>query len=344
VSKNNVEPKGERDPSENGAKATGGRMYGVLVTFRRPDDLTATLARLGEQDRPLDGLFVVDNAPSEETQEIVRRAAETATGSIEYLPMPENLGFPGGISSGMNRVLKFASDDDWIVVLDDDDPPNTADTFSELHRFAEEMVAADPRTACVGFGGGRYDTRKGRMVRVETAELDGPVPVDFIGGNLFGCYRVGAVRSAGPWLAEIFFEYDEVEHGLRLRRAGYTLYAHGTVWKLRRAEAGRLDHVMVPAWGLDAPGWRRYYHVRNQIFILRRYGTRAAAARRTFVLGFAKPLANLAVSPKRAIGHLRLSVKASRDAWAGRMGRRVEPFPWGPRPAVRADRAGTRTR
>ena len=305
-------------------------MYGVLVTYRRPADLESTLASLAAQDRPLDRLIVVDNGPSDESRAQVDKAAASA--EVEYLPMRENLGFPGGIAAGMNRVLQFATDEDWIVVLDDDDPPKTSDTFAELHRFAGQMVAADPRTACVGFAGGRFDARKGRMVRIDSSELDGPVAVDFIGGNMFGCYRVGAVRAAGPWLPEIFFEYDEVEHGLRLRRAGYTLYAHGTIWRQRRDDAGRTDHVMIPAWRLDPPGWRRYYHVRNQIFILRRYGTRGAAARKTLVLGLGKPLANLVVSPRRAVGHLRLSLKASRDAWAGRMGRRVEPFPWGPRP------------
>jgi hypothetical protein len=100
---------------------------------------------------------------------------------------------------------------------------------------------------------------------------------------------------------------------------------------------------MIPAWRLDEPGWRRYYHVRNQIFILRRYGSRAAAARRTLVLGIGKPLANLVVSPRRAVGHLRLGIKASRDAWSGRMGRRVEPLPWGPRPAPRTGRNRKRT-
>ena len=39
------------------------RLLGVLVTFRRPEDLGETLHRLAEQDRKLDTLVVVDNEP-----------------------------------------------------------------------------------------------------------------------------------------------------------------------------------------------------------------------------------------------------------------------------------------
>ena len=49
----------------------GPGLYGVLVTFRRPDWLARTLDRLAEQDRPLDRLVVVDNGPTEETEALV---------------------------------------------------------------------------------------------------------------------------------------------------------------------------------------------------------------------------------------------------------------------------------
>jgi hypothetical protein len=50
------------------------------------------------------------------------------------------------------------------------------------------------------------------------------------------------------------------------------------------------------------------------------------------VRGIGKPLANVFVHPRAALGHLRLNLKAARDGWVGRMGRTVEPVPWGPRP------------
>lgn len=318
------------------------RLFGVLVTYRRPVELSDTLRRLADQHRALDRLVVVDNAPSEETRSIVMAAA-AGFDRVDYLPMDENLGFPGGVAAGMEAVLDFADDSDWIVVLDDDDPPHSPDTFAELHRFASEMVHADPRTGGVAFGGGRYEARRGRMIRVPTSELQGPVALDFLAGNFFGCYRVAAVREQGPWMPDIFFEFDELEYGLRLRRAGFSLYADGDVWRARREAAGFADYVSKPQWRVDDAGWRRYYAVRNQIHIVRRYSSWWAAARLTFLVGVAKPLANLIVDPKKAVGNLRLTLKASADAWRGRMGRRVEPVPWGPRPVTRT-RSGERVR
>jgi hypothetical protein len=45
----------------------------------------------------------------------------------------------------------------------------------------------------------------------------------------------------------------------------------------------------------------------------------------TVVVAFAKPLANLVRTPRLAVAHLGLGLRASRDGWTGRLGRRVEP-------------------
>ena len=80
-----------------------------------------------------------------------------------------------------------------------------------------------------------------------------------------------------------------------------------------------------PSRRLDAIRWKRYYSLRNTIYVLRRFGHPVTAARVTLVTGFAKPLANLVVSPRRAVQHLGLNWRASRDGWTNRMGRTVEP-------------------
>ncbi len=117
--------------------------------------------------------------------------------SVEHLEMAENLGFTGGVAAGMRRVLELADDRDWIVVLDDDDPVPYPTVFSELERFAEEMLERDPMTAGVGISGGRFDWRRGRIRRVPDRELHGPVPVDHVAGNQVPFYLVAAVRDAG---------------------------------------------------------------------------------------------------------------------------------------------------
>lgn len=312
--------------------AAGSRLFGVLVTYRRPVELRATLARIAAQTRPPDRLIVVDNDASPETAEILRRHVAETGAAAELLTAPENRGYTGGLALGMSHILPEARDSDWIMALDDDDPPADDGIFADIMAFAAEMVARDPRTAGVALAGSRFDWRRGRTVRVPTEELAGPVAVDFLGGNQFGTYRAEAVRAVGTFDPAIFFGFSEGEYGLRLRRAGWSLYGHGDRWRERRAQAGRTDFVLKPSARVGEPNWRRYYSLRNLLYVLRSAGRNGTAARVILVRGIGKPLANLFVSPRDALGHLRINLKAARDGWLGRMGRTVEPVPWGPRP------------
>jgi glycosyltransferase involved in cell wall biosynthesis len=310
----------------------GGRLFGLLVTYRRPDELRQTLARIAAQTRPPDRLLVVDNEASPVTAEIVRQHAAATSAAAEVAPAPENLGWTGGLAFGMSRILREARDGDWIMALDDDDPPADDTIFADVMAFAAQMVARDPMTAAVGLAGSRFDWRRGRTARVPSEELSGPVAVDYLAGNQFGTYRAEAVRAVGTFDPAIFFGFSEGEYGLRLRRAGWSLYAHGDWWRIRRERAGRTDFVMKPSTRIGEPDWRRYYSFRNLIYVLRSGGRSTTAARVILVRGIGKPLANVFVHPRAALGHLRLNLKAARDGWVGRMGRTVEPVPWGPRP------------
>lgn len=300
------------------------RLVGVLVTFRRPERLADVLERLGRQDRRLDRLIVVDNEPTEETRSIVNAYARSG-GVVDHVRTSENLGFAGGVAVGMTRWLEGADDLDWIVVLDDDDPPPSTTVLGELERFAREMLARDAKTAAVGLTGARFDWRRGRISRVQDHELRGPVPVDYVAGGHLPLYLARVVRAEGTFSPAIFFGLSEIEYGLRLRRAGYSLYGHGDLWLEGRARAGRLNTVIRPGLRLPEYGWRRYYSLRNTIFVLRQHGHRWTALRVTLGRGLGKPLLNLAITPRAAGRHLALNWKACRDGWSGRMGRVVEP-------------------
>jgi glycosyltransferase involved in cell wall biosynthesis len=299
------------------------RLFGVLVTYRRPDELARCLRAVARQTRPLDALVVVDNAPDERSRAIVGSLAPEA----RYLAAAENLGPAGGIARGMAEVLPDAADDDLIVVLDDDDPPPGDDVFALLWAFRDEVAATDARVGAVGMIGVRFDRRRGRVVWVPDAELRArrAVPVDAIGGGLMPLYNPAAIREVGVPRADLFFGFDDFELGLRLRNAGWSMYALGPLFLRARAGLGELDVDFAPSRALGPVSWRRYYSLRNLVWLLREHGATAAAVRVSVVVGFAKPLANLLVRPRLAWAHLGLNARAVRDAWTGRLGRTVEP-------------------
>lgn len=300
------------------------RLFGVLVTYRRPLDLERTLDALSRQDRRLDALVVVDNEPSAETERIVLAGGRVA-GAVRYLPMPENAGYPGGLAAGTEALMPEAADRDWIAVLDDDDPPDGQAVFADLMRFADEATARDPRTAAVGLRGARFDRRRGLLVRVPTREIGFAVPVDCIAGNAIPIYLAGALRKAGTFSAPLFFSHEELELGLRLQAAGYALYADGTQWAARRGRNDRPDDIREERRAILEPNWRSYYSLRNTIHILRANGRTGSAFRITLGRGFGKPLANLPVAPRKAARALAFNARACADAWRGKLGRRVEP-------------------
>jgi glycosyltransferase involved in cell wall biosynthesis len=292
-----------------------------LVTYRRAEFLRATLERLSFQSRRLDALIVVDNEASDTTRFLVESAPRSGS-TVTYLRAPENLGFAGGVAFGMEHAMRFVHDGDWLVLFDDDDPPPRGSTVEEVEAFAMRMLRRDRRTAAVGLTGGRFDWQRGRIVRVPSAELTGAVSVDYVGGDHIPFFRAGAIRDVGPFDRLLFFGLSEVEFGLRLRRAGYHLYAHGDRWAEARR---RFERSGGPGLRLPPIHWKRYYTLRNTIYILRLHGHPLVAVEVAAMRGIAKPLVNLPLTPILAARHLGLNARACFDGFVGNMGRRVEP-------------------
>jgi len=193
------------------------RLHAVLVTFERPRELATMLRVLSEGTERVDSLVIVDNSRVPEGEP---DGAADAADHVILIETPENLGPAGGIALGMDRILATASDDDWILVLDDDDPPPTPESLASLRHFAHACVDDDPAVGGVGSNGGRFDPKTGEIRRVPDAELRGPVDVDYLPGGALPLYRARAVRDVGTPMAELFFGYDDLEFGLRLRAAG----------------------------------------------------------------------------------------------------------------------------
>ena len=293
-------------------------LHGLLITYRRPAELAQTLARLAEQSRRLDRLVVVDNHPTPETRELVRATAPAQAPS-DYVAAPENLGPAGGIALGVLAIDRFAADQDWIVLLDDDNPPATARCWRSW-RASASGCGPGPATGAVGLVGARFDPGAGRLRRVPDTELVDGVAVDYVGGGQFPFYRVAAVRAVGNFRQDLFFGFDDLEYGLRLRAAGYAIYGHGTLWREERRRQGRLGLTVRPAAGVSEPSWRRYYSLRNLIAILRSSGNARGALRVTLVTGLAVPALNLVRRPRRRPGtsRSRLSLPSRLDRPVGR--------------------------
>jgi glycosyltransferase involved in cell wall biosynthesis len=301
----------------------GGRLLGILITYRRPRELELMLQRLADSEQPVDLLVVVDNSPTPAAELLVERY-RARDRAAEYVAAGENLGPAGAVALAMRRLLPTAGDDDWIALFDDGEPPGVEE-LAEMRQFALSMRARDPRLGAVGGVGATFDWARGRVARVPDDRLDGPVPVDYIGSGQLPLYSVRAARTVGVFRPELFFGFEELEYGLRLRAAGWSLYVDGDRWRAGRTMLGRLDVGGGPTVGFARTTWRDYYRLRNLIAILLASGRRGAAVRVSLLVGLLKPLANAPRQPGRALARLRLNWRACRDGWSGTLGRTIEP-------------------
>jgi glycosyltransferase involved in cell wall biosynthesis len=225
----------------------------------------------------------------------------------------------------MRRLLEDAADDDWIVLFDDDDPLPDPGLLGELASAAAEARQADPSTAGYGLRGARFDRRRGRPLPVAAGSLTGRIAVDHLSGGFFPLYAASAVRRAGSFMDELLFGWADLEYGLRLRRAGGSLYMDADLWARYAPAMGHPPQEPRPALRLGPPSVRRYYRLRNMIHILRTYGEPGAAAR-VAATALAKAAANAPLAPADAPAHLRLTVRGIADGYAGRLG--LAPAPW----------------
>jgi glycosyltransferase involved in cell wall biosynthesis len=312
--------------------ADAAKLFGVLVTFRRPAALAQHLELLAEQTRHVDHLVVVDNGGTPEIEDAIAARPEAAA-SYEYLATGDNLGPAGGIARGLTRVLETARDDDWVVLLDDDDPPRRDDLLGFLYDFALAQLAQRPKLAMVGLTGANFDPSRGRAIRLRDDELTGVVPVDYIAGGQFPMIRVGPLREVGVFDERLFFSFDDLDFGLRLRDHGYHAVIDGSIAHWARAYFGRLaTDGGVPRNAQPAAPWRRYYSLRNLVYLLRVRGCRRAALRVSTIDGLLKALVVALRQPRQAWPHVRFAVKAVADGWSGRLGRRVPPVARGSTP------------
>jgi GT2 family glycosyltransferase len=250
----------------------GQRVAAVLVTHNRPELLLQALAALRTQSRPLDAVYVVDNASDQ--PEIVLDAARFGFGDEERLTvlrLDTNLGGAGGFALGMARA--FAAGHDWIWLLDDDAMARP----DALARLLD--AAAGPAAGAAALCGavrefGDIAVRHRRRYHLPTG-IERPLPRAAYAGppcrvdtGSFVGFLVSAAAIAEIGLPEraFFLAYDDTEYSLRLRRAGLALWlVPGSVVEHLRARHTRLR--------AGPFGRKHYFTIRNRIAVARGYAT-----------------------------------------------------------------------
>lgn len=140
-----------------------GTVCAIVVTYNRKELLIDCLDSLREQTRPLDAIYIIDNASSDGTETILKEnkyiedlpprsllnpwekefyinnLLNKTSIRIHYVRMPENTGGAGGFHEGLKRGYENRYNWFWLmdddVILDKDALSTFFDVHIELHEF-----------------------------------------------------------------------------------------------------------------------------------------------------------------------------------------------------------------
>jgi len=184
----------------------------VIVTMgNRPRELDALLASVAKQDTPATSVVLVGNATP------LTDVADAP--NLTKIPLPENLGCPGGRNVGLDHLLD-SGDTDVIIELDDDGLLIAADVF----RTVQDLYRADPSLGIVSFriADEHGETQRRHIPRLRATDpmMGGPVTA-FLGGG--HALSAAMLRQTGLWPASFFFGHEESDLAWRAIDHGWTI-------------------------------------------------------------------------------------------------------------------------
>jgi glycosyltransferase involved in cell wall biosynthesis len=291
----------------------------ILVTFNRPTLLERTCRSALEQTVAPRTLVVVDNNATASAREALRGLQGQAT-DLHVLHSGENLGPAGGFAAGFEHLRRMKRELGWVLLLDDDDPLPRDDV---AERLLEALPADVARVAGIALMGGRFSPRLLLPTPIDP-DAGSLIAVDALFGWAAPLYRADAVEQVGGFRRELFWGFEELDLGLRLRRAGWTLQVAAEVFRRLPTPEKARERPGRPRVRVAEPSARQYYGLRNLLDIGRRYFGPGNVLLAAAVRGIAKPLVSIPFHPRRALRSLRLNVRAISDALRGRLGRTLD--------------------
>jgi GT2 family glycosyltransferase len=243
----------------------------VVVTYNRKLLLGECLDALLKQTRPLDAIYVIDNASTDGTQEFLSQRGFLRECKIRYVRLPENTGGAGGFHAGLRCA--FEAGFDWFWLMDDDVEPYL-DGLEQLYRFSTESHCIHGRkTGPDGRPVAWGDWFDSRAIATRPIEDPGFIIHPRCQEVNVGCFEGmllarDVVAKIGYPCRELFIMWDDTFYGFLASQVTKVLYANVLALKRKRATdtvSGGFLGKRVTLAPLAA-----YYYQRNRFLIARK--------------------------------------------------------------------------
>lgn len=321
----------------------------IILTYNDWEDTLACLERVHAQSDFPRRIVVCDNGSGNEVadrilagwRELAARTGhpepvevfgdDNALAPLTLLRREENEGTAGGMNAGL-RLLLYDPDCMAFWLLHNDTLPEPYALAALLRHTEDEdniglvgsTLLFHDKDLLECAAGGTWNRRTGTAKLLDegveryalTDRKDIVAKLDYVHGASCLVLR-SLVERVGMYDERFFQFYEDVEYGLRARRAGFRLnWAPGAVVRHKAPNTGALTPVLALTEEPDLPPVADYLSVRNRFFLLRRERARA--------LPFALVALPLPLSRRMFRGQkdrLRLVVRAAWDGVRSRMGK-----------------------
>jgi GT2 family glycosyltransferase len=281
-------------------RATASQVFdvgAVVVTYNRKRLLLQTLEKLEAQTYRIARIIIVDNCSTDGTRELLRELGNNPR--IEPIFLPSNTGGAGGFAAGIELAYQLGHELIWI--MDDDVLPNS----DALEQLMKALVDLRKDGVEPNFLIPNIFNQEGEPVntpvmdlRVQTnGNMHWPAFLEKNIVPVVACSFVGtliareAVAAYGLPVAEMFIWGDDTEYTFRLSRDRESGYIVGLS---RFVHVGRPVELSI----ITTTDMRRirnfFYFYRNNVYVLRKYGTKQARA--AFALRAARDTRRLLVA------------------------------------------------
>lgn len=295
----------------------------VVVTYNRKELLGECLDGLLAQTRPLDAIYLIDNASTDGTPEMLKEKGYL--NKVSYFRMTENTGGSGGFHEGIKRAYEKGFD--WLWVMDDDVAPseNSLETLLEYREKSGVLIPVEvlrdtrdliDTTAVTYDLTNPFKKNPKRSVSETYHSLDELPEILEVCDFTFEGPLISreVVRDNGFPREDFFISGDDTEYALRIRAKGGRLLLIKGAMLFKRKAPGKFSHIP----------WKDYYYKRNLFWTHKTYG-------KNVFVKYCKPaLYFLAVSLIKGLlmGNLlkiKVAYYAIKDAFSDNFIRRFNP-------------------
>jgi GT2 family glycosyltransferase len=304
------------------------KIAAIVVTFNRKNLLDNCLQAILKQTKPLDSIIIIDNASTDGTPEFLKEKGYLDNPFIDYVRLFVNTGGAGGFHEGMKRGYEKGFD--WLWLMDDDAMPypNALEVLINSPKallrdtVALASLKIDANDKIQKYHIGFFDGKNCNQQPLSPEDYKKKYCIIDYSSFVGFLIKKNVITKVGFPNKDFFIWYDDIEFCLRLKRIGLIYFVRDSIILHYENDTKEINRGILPIWA----DWKRYYGIRNHIYILRNYFAKSLISIGIFIL--LKLFIKILLFADRKGLRILFLIKAVRDGLHGKLGKRVNPETW----------------